>query len=133
LLGAVVLDTRFLDASTTRASAIDFETADALRATLDWDEDAARREYETLSAARHDQSAFTCAQLLAKDYKQWTMGAYEIGVASFGVRLQDLAARQDASSIDAECDAFMASRRVHALFMMTSFEDADAGGRTRVR
>lgn len=128
LLGAVVLDTRFLDASTTRASAIDFETADALRATLDWDEDAARREYETLSAARHDQSAFTCAQLLAKDYKQWTMGAYEIGVASFGVRLQDLAARQDASSIDAQCDAFMASRRVHALFMMTSFEDADAGG-----
>lgn len=128
LLGAIVLDTRLLDASTTRASEVDFVAAEALRGILKWDEDATREEYETLSLARHDQSSFSCAQLLAKDYKQWTMDGYEIGIASFGVRFQDLIARQDVTSVDAECDAFAAARRVDALFMMSSFEDGDAGG-----
>ena len=142
LLGAILLDTRFLDASTTRASEVDFVAAEALREILAWDED------ETLSRARHDQSSLSCAQLLAKDYKQWTMDGYEIGIASFGVRFQDLIARQDSTSVDAECDAFAAARRVlqrlalditaaqrafalgrvDALFMMSSFEDVDAGG-----
>tara|TARA_B100000683_G_scaffold72450_4_gene70987 strand:- start:2187 stop:3671 length:1485 start_codon:yes stop_codon:yes gene_type:complete len=128
LLGAILLDTRFLDASTTRASEVDFVAAEALREILAWDEDETRKEYETLSRARHDQSSLSCAQLLAKDYKQWTMDGYEIGIASFGVRFQDLIARQDSTSVDAECDAFAAARRVDALFMMSSFEDVDAGG-----
>ncbi len=128
LLGAILLDTRFLDASTTRASEVDFVAAEALREILAWDEDETREEYETLSRARHDQSSLSCAQLLAKDYKQWTMDGYEIGIASFGVRFQDLIARQDSTSVDAECDAFAAARRVDALFMMSSFEDVDAGG-----
>lgn len=128
LLGAILLDTRCLDASTTRALPVDFASAEVLRGVLGWDEAAARAEYEALAAARHDQSSFTCAQLLAKDYKQWTMGAYEIGVASFSVRFQDLMSRQGASSIDAECEAFIKTKGVDALFMMTSFEDQDAGG-----
>ena len=80
------------------------------------------------SLARHDQNSLSCAQLLAKDYKQWTMDGYEIGIASFGVRFQDLIARLCAASVDAECDAFAAARGVDALFMMSSFEDVDAGG-----
>ena len=128
LLGAIVLDTRLLDASTTRASVADFEAAKALREALGWDEREMGDEYETLSLARHDQSSFSCAQLLAKDYKQWTFGRHEVGVASFGVRFQDLVARQDTTSIDAECAAFICERGIDVLFMMSSFEDFDANG-----
>ncbi|OUS48934.1 Exopolyphosphatase [Ostreococcus tauri] len=128
LLGAIVLDTRLLDASTTRASAVDFEAAKALREALGWDEREMGDEYETLSLARHDQSSFSCAQLLAKDYKQWTFGRHEVGVASFGVRFQDLVARQDTTSIDVECAAFICERGIDVLFMMSSFEDVDANG-----
>ena len=128
LLGAIVLDTRMLDTSTTRASPVDFAAAEALQRLLGWDEGAVREEYEALSRARHDQSSFTCAQLLAKDYKQWKMGRFEVGVASFGVRVQDLIARQDASSIDADCEEFIAKHGIDALIMMTSFENPDEGG-----
>ena len=128
LLGAILLDTRMLDATTTRAAAVDFAAAESLRNILGWDEDATRAEYESLSRARHDQSSFSCAQLLAKDYKQWTMGSLEVGIASFGVRFQDLLARQDASSINDEIVAFVAAQRVDVLFMMSSFEDVDADG-----
>jgi inorganic pyrophosphatase/exopolyphosphatase len=128
LLGAIVLDTRMLDATTTRAAPVDFAAAESLRDILGWDEDATRAEYESLSRARHDQSSFSCAQLLAKDYKQWTMGSLEVGIASFGVRFQDLLARQDASSVNDEIVAFVDARRIDVLFMMSSFEDADADG-----
>lgn len=84
-----------------------------------------RDEYEALSAARHDQSSFTCGQLLAKDYKQWKMGEFEVGIASFGVKLQDLIARQDANSIDAECVRFIDACEIDILFMMSSFEDEE--------
>lgn len=125
LLSAIVLDTRFLDASTTRAAPVDFSAADSLRRVLDWSEADMRDEYEALSAARHDQSSFTCGQLLAKDYKQWKMGEFEVGIASFGVKLQDLIARQDANSIDAECVRFIDACEIDILFMMSSFEDEE--------
>ena len=128
LLGAILLDTRMLDATTTRAAAVDFAAAESLRNILGWDEDATRAEYESLSRARHDQSSFSCAQLLAKDYKQWTMGSLEVGIASFGVRFQDLLARQGTSSVNDEIVAFVDARRIDVLFMMSSFEDADADG-----
>lgn len=128
LLGAIILDTRMLDASTTRASPVDFAAAEVLQKLLGWDEGAVREEYEALSRARHDQSSFTCAQLLAKDYKQWKMGRFEVGIASFGVRVQDLIARQDAASIDAECEEFIVKHGIDALIMMTSFENPDEGG-----
>lgn len=125
LLSAIVLDTRFLDASTTRATPVDFSAADSLRRVLEWSEADMRDEYEALSAARHDQSSFTCGQLLAKDYKQWKMGEFEVGIASFGVKLQDLIARQDANSIDAECVRFIDACEIDILFMMSSFEDEE--------
>jgi inorganic pyrophosphatase/exopolyphosphatase len=128
LLGAIVLDTRMLDATTTRAAPVDFAAAESLRDILGWDEDTTRAEYDTLSRARHDQSSFACSQLLAKDYKQWTMGSLEVGIASFGVRFQDLLARQGASSVDDDIVAFVDTRRIDVLVMMTSFEDVDADG-----
>ena len=125
LLSANVLDTRFLDTSTTRAAPVDFSAADSLRRVLEWSEADMRDEYEALSAARHDQSSFTCGQLLAKDYKQWKMGEFEVGIASFGVKLQDLIARQDASLIDTECVRFIDACKIDILFMMSSFEDEE--------
>lgn len=106
LLSAVLVDTANLDASVGRATERDAQAATLLCAPFfgegaDGSEDVGEKEEEAafcaalfgaLTEAKYDQSALGVAELLRKDYKQWdAQGGVRVGIAGFGVSLQDAA------------------------------------------
>jgi hypothetical protein len=56
--------------------------------------------YDALRARRFDVSRLSTRDLLRKDYKQWQMGDTRVGVASVGMDLRAMAAK-DAAMADA--------------------------------
>ena len=133
LLSAILLDTQNLDASAARATDRDAAQLSALASIAGVrTPEAIAERYEALKRARFDQSRLGARDLLRRDYKQWRMGATEIGVASFGVPLRDLEARHaGAGDVRAACARFADERGVDALVLMSAFDDPRRGGAFR--
>jgi len=119
LLGAVLLDTQNLGDG-ARHTNKDAQALASLAAepALRPGETAAAL-YEELKRRRFDQSNLSARDLLRRDYKQWRMGAYEVGIASFGVPFQDACSLLDALG------SFRDERGVDFLVCMSAFNDAD--------
>lgn len=79
LLSAVLLDTANLTGRSGRCADEDRRAASVLRRDDVSDEEAGRL-FEELRSRRLDQSGLTCAQLLRRDYKEWDMGGWKVGV-----------------------------------------------------
>ena len=134
LLAAVLLDTQNLDASVTRVHDRDRTIVPRL-ASLAGCGDGVDRFHAELKRRRADQSALSPRDLLRRDYKQWRFvprgggnfraRAWDVGVASFGVPLGDMAG--DARAIQAACAAFAKEKQVDALVLMCAFDDAETG------
>jgi hypothetical protein len=85
--------------------------------------------YQTLKRERFDQMGLSPRDLLRRDYKQWDMGGWRVGVASYQVPLHLMG---PAAEVAAACDAFSAERGLDLLVLMPSFDDAaNAGAFTR--
>jgi exopolyphosphatase len=126
LLAAVLLDTQNLNASATRVHARDEAVAPIL-ASLAGTGDPVRF-HDELKRRRFDQSGLSPRDLLRRDYKQWRFvgdenKAWDVGVASFGVPLGNMAG--DARAIRDACESFARERSVDALALMCAFDDED--------
>jgi len=127
LLAAVLLDTQNLNASATRVHARDEAVAPIL-ASLAGTGDPVRF-HDELKRRRFDQSGLSPRDLLRRDYKQWRFvgdenKAWDVGVASFGVPLGNMAG--DARAIRDACESFARERSVDALALMCAFDDEDS-------
>ena len=127
LLGAVLLDTQNLDASATRVHDRDRAVVPRLASLAGCGGDAADRFHAELKRRRLDQSLLSPRDLLRRDYKQWRFvpraggsatRAWDVGVASFGVPLAEMA--RDAAAAKRACAAFAREKRVDALALMLS-------------
>ena len=134
LLGAVLLDTQNLDASATRVHDRDRAVVPRLASLAGCGGDAADRFHAELKRRRLDQSLLSPRDLLRRDYKQWRFvpraggsatRAWDVGVASFGVPLAEMA--RDAAAAKRACAAFAREKRVDALALMCAFDDAETG------
>ena len=126
LAGAVALDTQNLDFAASRATERDAAALARLAplAGLSAVADVAAF-YETLKRRRFDQAGLSPRDLLRRDYKQWDMGGWIVGVASFGVPLTKMG---DPDDVAAACDAFAAERGLDILALMSAFDDDARGG-----
>jgi hypothetical protein len=84
--------------------------------------------HDELKRRRFDQSGLSPRDLLRRDYKQWRFvgaenEAWDVGVASFGVPLGNMAG--DARAIRDACESFARERSVDALALMCAFDDED--------
>ena len=127
LLAAVLLDTQNLNASATRVHARDEAVAPILASLAGTGDPASF--HDELKRRRFDQSGLSPRDLLRRDYKQWRfMGdenkAWDVGVASFGVPLGNMAG--DARAIRDACESFARERSVDALALMCAFDDEDS-------
>lgn len=139
LLAAVLLDTQNLNASATRVHARDVAIVPIL-ASLAGTGESIGAFHDELKRRRRDQSGLSPRDLLRRDYKQWrfvpratedvadapatdgsTSPAWDVGVASFGVPLGEMAT--DARAIRDACAAFGRDKRVDALALMCAFDD----------
>ena len=136
LLAAVLLDTQNLNASATRVHARDVAIVPILASLAGTGDVGAF--HDELKRRRFDQSGLSPRDLLRRDYKQWrfvpratdatdapatsaTSPAWDVGVASFGVPLGEMAT--DARAIRDACAAFGRDKRVDALALMCAFDD----------
>ena len=126
LLAAVLLDTQNLNASATRVHARDEAVAPILASLAGTGDPASF--HDELKRRRFDQSGLSPRDLLRRDYKQWRFEgaenkAWDVGVASFGVPLGNMAG--DARAIRDACESFARERGVDALALMCAFDDED--------
>ena len=136
LLAAVLLDTQNLNASATRVHARDVAIVPILASLAGTGDVGAF--HDELKRRRLDQSGLSPRDLLRRDYKQWrfvpratdatdapatdgSTSAWDVGVASFGVPLGEMAT--DARAIRDACAAFGRDKRVDALALMCAFDD----------
>ena len=95
LLGTVLLDTVNLDPGAERVTPKDEEVAKKLleRSNLKQQElfDAVQRE-------KFNVSALSSADLLRKDYKEWKLGGYQVGISSVLLSISDWLAKDAALS-----------------------------------
>ena len=129
LLAAVLLDTQNLCASATRVHARDVAIVPILASLAGTGDVGAF--HDELRRRRLDQSGLSPRDLLRRDYKQWRFvprgkkpsatSAWDVGVASFGVPLGEMAS--DARAIRDACAAFARDKGVDALFLMCAFDD----------
>ena len=134
LLAAVLLDTQNLNASATRVHARDAAIVPILASLAGTGDVGAF--HDELKRRRFDQSGLSPRDLLRRDYKQWRFvpradvadapatsatSAWDVGVASFGVSLGEMAT--DAPAIRDACAAFARDKRVDALALMCAFDD----------
>lgn len=136
LLAAVLLDTQNLCASATRVHARDVAIVPILASLAGTGDVGAF--HDELRRRRLDQSGLSPRDLLRRDYKQWRFvpratprapatsatatSAWDVGVASFGVPLGEMAS--DARAIRDACAAFAREKKVDALALMCAFDDA---------
>ena len=81
--------------------------------------------YETLKRRRFDQAGLSPRDLLRRDYKQWDMGGWIVGIASFGVPLTKMG---DPNDVAGACDAFAAERGLDIL-ALSAFDGKRARSR----
>jgi exopolyphosphatase len=126
LAGAVALDTQNLDFVASRATERDAAALARLAplAGLPAAADVSSF-YETLKRRRFDQAGLSPRDLLRRDYKQWDMGGWIVGIASFGVPLAKMG---DPDDVAAACDAFAEERGLDILALMSGFDDDARGG-----
>lgn len=126
LAGAVALDTQNLDFAASRATERDAAALARLAplAGLSARADVAAF-YETLKRRRFDQAGLSPRDLLRRDYKQWDMGGWIVGIASFGVPLEKMG---DPDDVAAACDAFATERGLDILALMAAYDDDARGG-----
>ena len=147
LLAAVLLDTQNLNASATRVHARDVAIVPILASLAGTGDVGAF--HDELKRRRFDQSGLSPRDLLRRDYKQWrfvpratedvadapatsaTSPAWDVGVASFGVPLGEMAT--DARAIRDACAAFGRDKRVDALALMCAFDDETTNDATSSR
>ena len=126
LLAAVLLDTQNLNSRATRVHARDEAVAPILASLAGTGDPASF--HDELKRRRFDQSGLSPRDLLRRDYKQWRFvgaenEAWDVGVASFGVPLGNMAG--DARAIRDACESFARERSVDALALMCAFDDED--------
>ena len=115
-----MLDTQNLNASATRVHARDVAIAPILASSAGTGDVGAF--HDELKRRRFDQSGLSPRDLLRRDYKQWRFvprgkkpsatSAWDVGVASFGVPLGEMAS--DARAIRDACAAFARDKGVDA-------------------
>ncbi|TVQ35407.1 MAG: hypothetical protein EA384_16270 [Spirochaetaceae bacterium] len=79
LLGTILLDTVNLDPEAKRATPKDQHIVDTLLALTGADQ---QKLFEELQQEKFNVSALDSADLLRKDYKEWTLGGNQVGIAS---------------------------------------------------
>ena len=126
----MALDTQNLDFSASRATARDAAALARLAPLAGLSSSAdVDAFYETLKRRRFDQAGLSPRDLLRRDYKQWDMGGWIVGIASFGVPLMKMG---DPNDVAGACDAFAAERGVDILALMSAFDDDEnRGARSR--
>ena len=126
LAGAVALDTQNLDFSASRATERDAAALARLAPLAGLSSSAdVDAFYETLKRRRFDQAGLSPRDLLRRDYKQWDMGGWIVGIASFGVPLTKMG---DPNDVAGACDASAAERGLDILALMSAFDDDENGG-----
>lgn len=116
LLAAILVDTINLDPSQGRVTAMDISVASRLRKIS---KENPQKLYQDLQAMKGDVSGLSSAELLRKDYKQWTTANLTYGIASVPVPLQQWL-QQDSQAVHA-IRAFMQTRQLFFLIVMTAY------------
>ena len=127
LLAPILLDTANLLPAAGRATGADKEAAGRLAEGLLGEEETARWHGELLEK-KADVASLTPRQLLLKDYKQWTLGKVECGIASMPVKLS-VAAEPSRGQMADDMAAFRQQRSLDILVVNTLFTEADVFAR----
>ena len=127
LAAAVLLDTQNMNPDAARATPRDAAALRTLAATTAILSDAGETEafYQTLKRERFDQKGLSPRDLLRRDYKQWDMGGWRVGVSSFQIQLSSMGPEEE---VTGACQAFSAARGLDLLVLMPSFDDEARGG-----
>ena len=126
LTGAVLLDTQNLDPNATRATPRDAAAIKILAPAAGLRDDVEIEAfYQTLKRERFDQKGLSPRDLLRRDYKQWDMGGWQVGVSSYQVPLASMGPEAE---VTAACDVFSTQRGLDLLVLMPSFDDEARGG-----
>jgi exopolyphosphatase len=118
LLSAILIDTSNFAPETERATPTDVRVAKSLQGTEETD---LLPLYQSLRTYKYDITHLSTADLLRRDYKQWTMaGGVEVGISSVGMDMLQLANRGD---LLAEISLFFQAQKLQFFALMTNFLD----------
>lgn len=135
-LGAVLIDTQNLT-STHKVTKHDTQAVKLLEAFINmsprlspkYDREAF---YKEIDAAKSDISALSLTDILRKDYKSWSEGDLELGIASIVQGLPFLREKADAEASSKDtlvraCVEFARERSLGLFAVMTAFTNGEGG------
>ncbi len=116
LLGTVLLDTVNLDPAAERVTPKDEEVAEKLL------ERSALKQQELFDAVQREKfnvSALSSADLLRKDYKEWKLGAYQVGISSVLLSISDWLSKD--AALSESLARYAESRKLDLLLAMNAY------------
>jgi len=122
LLAPILLDTVNMDPQYKKATHKDIEVASKLSGIIGLDVQQQKQFFEKLQYMRFSVETLNTYDLLRMDYKQWTMGSYEVGVSSSKRGIQEW--KKKDTNLSKEFDKYLKGKKLDILFAMTQFLDA---------
>ncbi len=116
LLGTILLDTVNLDPKAERATPKDQQMVETLLARTGADR---QQLFDDLQREKFNVSALGTEDLLRKDYKEWKLGAVQVGIGSVLLPITDWLKK--GSDLAGAMDAFARSRSLDVLIAMNAY------------
>jgi exopolyphosphatase len=118
LLGTILLDTVNLDPEAKRATGKDQEIAERLLKLSGAD----RKDlFDMLQKEKFNVSSLDTSDLLRKDYKEWKMGASQVGVSSVLLPVADWLVKD--KKLSASLAAYAKARKLDVLIAMNAYTE----------
>ncbi|KAJ1741866.1 Exopolyphosphatase [Coemansia sp. RSA 989] len=141
LLGAILLDTSNLDPAAQRATSRDVEMANWLTPQVSWiaagsiapeslNVSNPRELYKALDKLKGRVSHLSARDLLRKDYKQWAVGKWNVGISSISYRLAKWIKRDGREEIENSVMAWIEEQQLQVAMVMTHGKVKQHGEKT---
>ncbi|KAJ2451646.1 Exopolyphosphatase [Coemansia sp. RSA 2336] len=141
LLGAILLDTSNLDPAAQRATSRDVEMVNWLTPQVNWittgsfdpeslHVSSPQELYKALDKLKGQVSHLSARDLLRKDYKQWTVGKWDVGISSISYRLAKWIKRDGREEIENSVMAWIEEQHVQVAMVMTHGKVKQQGVKT---
>jgi exopolyphosphatase len=118
LLGTILLDTVNLDPEAKRATPKDQQIVDKLLALTGVNR---QQMFDKLQAEKFNVSALDTSDLLRKDYKEWKLGAKQVGFASVLLPVAEWLKKDD--HLSASLSDYAGARNLDVLIAMNAYTD----------
>ena len=120
LLGTILLDTVNLDPEAKRVTPEDQDAADKLLALTGADQ---QELFEDLQREKFNVSALDTADLLRKDYKEWSMGNLRVGISSVLLSVEEWLNKD--GTLSDSLATYARSRGLDLLLAMNAFTNPE--------